>query len=115
MTTEELVKINKDYFKSIVSTGAKTALLAYFPFLAVAPGPYLVDLFLDWLTTKLADILEQSAYFIYTDLRLSTQGKNYVEAKLKGYQAELSGNLESIKNAQEEIKKAFRIFGKFNT
>lgn len=115
MTTEELVKINKDYFKSIVSAGAKTALLTYFPWMSVAPCPYLLDMFLDWLTSKIADILEQSAYFIYTDLRISQQGKDYVEAKLKGFKAELSGNLEELKIAQENIKKAFRTFAKFTT
>lgn len=95
--------------------GAKTALLAAFPWMATQPCPIILDKFLDWLTTKIADILEQSAYFLYTDLRLSAQGKEYVEAKLKGFKAELSGNLEELKIAQENIKTAFRAFAKFTT
>lgn len=113
MTTEELVKINKDYFKSVASMGLKTALLVYLPFLAQPPFPYVLDLFLDWLIAKIADALEQAAFFVYTDFRTSAQGKVYVEAKLKGFKAEMSGKLDEIKEANEEIKAAFRNFAKF--
>lgn len=114
MTTEELVKINKDYFKSVASAGLKTALLVYLPFLAQPPFPYVLDLFLDWFISKIADALEQASYFIYTDFRTSAQGKAYVEAKLKGYKAEIGGKIDEIKAANEEIKTAFRNFAKFN-
>lgn len=114
MTTEDLIRINREYFCNLVSQGLKTTLLAYFPFLLAPPFPYFIDLFLDWLVKQIAEILEQAAFFVYTDFRVSAQGKAYVEAKLKGFKAEMSGSLEDIKRTQDEIKNAFRTFAKFN-
>lgn len=115
MTTEELVKISKDYFVTVAVDGLKAAAVTALPFLASPVPMYFLDAFLDWLIAKIADIMEQKAFFAYTDFRVSKQGKEYVEAKLKGYAAELKGVKEEIESAQENIKKAFRNFAPFNT
>lgn len=114
MNTEDLVRIGKDYFKEIATQGAKAALVSYFPFLAVPPMVQLLDMFLKWLIGAIADHLENAAFFTYTDFRVSQEGKRYVQAKLKGYQAEINGSIEEINRTKDEIKAAFRAFAKFN-
>lgn len=113
MKTEDLVRVSKDYFQTVAVAGLKTAAIASFPFLAAAPFPYLMDQFLNWLVGKIADILEQAAFFQYTDFRVSKQGKEFVEAKINGYKAELNGSIEELKAAKERIKEALRNFGPF--
>lgn len=115
MTTEELVRIGKDYFKDVAVGGLKSAAVTALPILANPIPMYFLNAFLDWLVAKIADILEERAFFLYTDFRTSQQGKDYVDAKRKGFQAEMSGNIEAIKKAQEEIISKFRIFGKFTS
>jgi len=115
MKTEELVKIGKEYFVDIVKGGLKASLFTAFPILASPAPAYFIDAFLDWLILMIADILEERSFFLYTDFRTSAQGKAYVEAKIKGYKAEMSGNIEEIKRTQDEIKKTFRNFARFTT
>ena len=114
MNTEQLVKIGKDYFKEIAIQGAKIALVSYLPFMAVPPMIQIMDMFLSWLIGKIADHLENAAFFSYVDFRVSQEGKKYVQAKIDGMKAEISGNLEEIKRTQDEIKAAFRVFARFN-
>lgn len=115
MKTEDLVKISKDYFTTVAVAGLKTAAVSALPILAHPVPMYFLDAFLEWLIALIADVVEQGAFFAYTDFRVSKQGKEYVEAKMKGYAAELKGIKEEIEIAQENIKKAFRTFSPFNT
>lgn len=114
MNKNDLVRIGKDYFKTVAVGGLKASAVAAYPWMASPPFINALEMFLNWFIGKLADILENQAFFIYTDFRTSSEGRKYVEAKLKGYEAELKGNIDEIKQATEEIKSAFRAFAKFN-
>jgi hypothetical protein len=111
--TEELVRIGKDYFTKVAVGGLKASLVTALPFLASPVPMYFLDAFLDWLIGMIADILEERAFFLYTDFRTSEQGKAYVEAKRRGFEAEMSGDPEAIKKSQQEIISKFRTFAKF--
>lgn len=102
MTTDELVKINKDYFIKVTTTAAKTALVGAFPFLVTPPFPFLLDKALNWIITKVADALELGSYFIYIDYRVDAQGKAYVEA---AHEAEKNPTTENIQKANDAFKK----------
>lgn len=113
-TTEDLVRVAKDNFKMVAVAGLKSAAVSAFPILASPVPMYFIDAFLNWLVSKIADIMEEKAFFIYTDFRVSKQGREYVSAKVDGYKAEVSGNIEAIKEAHEKIKETFRVFAPFN-
>ena len=76
MTTAELVKINKDFFTRSANLAAKTAIFTAFPYLNVPPLNYLINQAIGWLVGKIADGLELSAFFIYTDFRVELKAKN---------------------------------------
>lgn len=115
MKTEDLIRIGKDYFKTVAVEGIKVSAVASFPFLASPPFYQFMDAFLNWLIEKIADILEERSFFLYTDFRTSAQGKAFVDAKMKGLKAELEGRVDDLKKAQEEIKRTFRTFARFDS
>lgn len=103
MTTEDLVKINKDYFIKVSVITAKGAIFAAFPYLRVVPLSYLIDQGIGWMVTKIADGLELSAFFVYIDFRADKQGCEYV------YAAHEADNLKT----EESRKKADEVFKRF--
>ena len=115
MDLEKLVKINKDFFVQSSAVALKAQLVGLFPFIAIQPWAYVYDKFANWIINKLADGLELIAFFKYTDLRVTKQGNEYVEAKIKGLEAELSGDPQKILEAENEIKNKFRSFVKFTS
>ena len=115
MDLETLVKINKGYFIESSTVALKAQLVGLFPFILIPPWSFVYDKLAAWFIKKLADGLELIAFFKYTDLRVSKQGNDYVNAKIKGLEAELSGDPAKIKAAEDEIKDKFRAFVKFTT
>jgi len=107
MTTDELVRINKGYFIKVITVAAKTAIVGAFPFLATPPFPLILDKALNWLITKVADILEVGSYFIYIDYRVDEQGRAYVQA---------AHEADKLQTEEARIKadEAFKKFARFN-
>ncbi len=108
MTTEELVKINRDFFTKAAGIAAKTAIFMAIPYLDVPPVNFLINRVVDWIVNQIADGLELSAFFIYIDLRVSKQGKEYVIAS---YNANKFQTEELRKIADEK----FKAFVKFSS
>lgn len=108
MTTDELVKISKNYFIKVASTAAKTAVFTYVPFLKLPFFSTITNKAIDWLIGKVADTLELGAFFIYVDFRVDAQGKDYV---LAAHEAEKLQTEEARKKADEAFKK----FAHFNS
>lgn len=107
MTTDELVKINKDYFIKTSSVVAKATILGAFPYLDFPPINLLINQAIGWLMGKIADGLELSAFFIYVDFRVDAQGKDYVQA------AHEADRLQT-EEARIKADEAFKRFAKFN-
>ena len=106
MTTEELVRINKDYFIKASSLAMKVAIFEAFPYLNVPPLNYLINQAIGWLVNKLAATLELAAFFTYIDFRVDKQGKDYV---LAAHEADRVPTEEMKRKADE----AFKRFAKF--
>lgn len=107
MITDELVRINKDYFVKASSISLKAAIFGALPYLNVPPLNFLVGKLVDWIISKVADGLELGAFFIYIDMRVDQQGKEYVSA---AHEANTFQTEESRRKADE----AFKRFVKFN-
>jgi hypothetical protein len=106
MNTQDLVKVNKDYFVVVAQTALKTAVYTALPYLNVPPINVLLNKLINWLISKVADGLELAMFFIYVDLRISLEGADYVTAAQKANKTQLP---EDIKVANEK----FKIFIKF--
>ena len=105
MTTDELVRINKNYFVITANTAAKNAVFVAFPYLNVPPLNFLVSQAISWIVNKIADGMELGAFFIYVDFRVDAQGKEYVQA---------THDAEKLKTEESRIKAdlAFKRFAK---
>lgn len=102
MTTEDLVKVSKNYFLKVFTTAAKTAVFTYVPFLRLPFFKTVTDKAIDWLFEKTADGAETAAFFIYVDFRVDAQGKTYV---LAAHEANTLQTEEARKKADEAFKK----------
>lgn len=109
MTTEELVRINKDYFIRAAGVVAKTTIFAAFPYSNVAPINLIINQALSWLIGKIADSLELAAFFSYVDMRVDQQGKDYVDA---AHAANTNDN-EDLRRIADEKFKAFVHFNSY--
>lgn len=115
MTSEELAKINKDYFAKVTSMAAKTVMFSNFPFLNIQPLNFITSQLIDMFVKYLADALELVSFYAYIDLRVDKQGKDYVNAKKKGLEIELTGTPEEKKIAEQKIIDTFKLFAKFTS
>lgn len=93
MTQKELSEISREYFEKMSVMGSKILIVKYLPFFAVKPWSSILDFLLDKFFSKLSEILDKFAYFAYTDLRVSQEGRKFVAAKL------------ALKNAQTDEEK----------
>ncbi len=107
MKSDDLVKINKDFFIKSATAAGKTAVFTAFPYLSMPPFSLLIDQGISWLVSKIADGLELSAFFLYIDFRVDKQGKEYVEA---AHEADKLQTEEARRKADE----AFKRFARFN-
>lgn len=114
MKASDMVRIAKDYYVESHKMVLTAWLVSMVPFLATPPWSKALDIILEKILRKVADLLDKIAYFAYTDLRVTAQGKRYVNAKMNGYAIELNGTPEEKKRAEDEIKEAFKDFAKFN-
>jgi hypothetical protein len=108
MTTNEIVKINKNYFIITASTAAYTAVFVAFPYLNIPPLNFLIKKAIGWLIAQIADALELASFFIYIDFRASTQGKDYMAA------AHLANNQPTEANLKDADAK-FKLFAHLNS
>ena len=101
MTTDEIVRINKDYFIKTATVAARAAILVAFPYLNIPPFNLLINQGISWMVKKIADGLELSAFFIYIDFRVDAQGKDYV---LAAHNANNNPTEENMRIADAKFK-----------
>lgn len=109
-TTSDLVSIAKSYYVTAFKTAAMSSLISFSPIFATGPLNYLASRFINWLANKTADQLELQMFFVYTDLRVSTQGKGYYEAIIKLNKLKISNApQDQILQAEKDAFAAFNL------
>lgn len=79
-TTQDIVNVAKNYYIEVFERAALAALVSFSPIFATGPLNYLSKKFIHWLAITTADRVELTAFFIHTDLRVSSQGRSYYDA-----------------------------------
>ena len=116
VTTKQLVEIAKDYYIKSFTVAAKAAIVVYAPFLSSGVLGFLTDKFILWLAKSSAEKMEIQGYFLYIDIRTSSQGNDYFNAIRKLNDLSQSGIAgPQLEEAKENVKKTFEIFAKFNS
>jgi len=111
-TTKQLVQVAKDLF---IDT-SKAILKSYLSSIIAIPiVGTIVNSLIDFFVGKIADGLEVASFFVYTDVRVTAEGRAYFDAKIKGYEVELNGTPEQKKAAEDAIKTAFYNLAHFNS
>lgn len=111
----ELARV--DYINSLklaIKEGGKTLVLqilkSRLPFLANPVLSPVVSYFVGQVLTILVDNTEFGAFLIYTDIRTTKQGKDFISAANRNRIAQESGTLEEKESAKKELMDSFRKF-----
>lgn len=111
MTLDDLVQINKDAFIKVGDTALLGVILPAIPFLGTPAILPLTTKAVNWIITKLADTAEMGVFFVFTDMRVSTQGSTYITS-VQAAEAET----DPVKKAalEEVANENFKSLVKFN-
>lgn len=105
---------------SFVTLGKRTILAALAaipgagPVFAWGPIPYLSGLAIDWGLTKIADGTDTGIYFLFVDFRVAHQSKDFTDAAMENYNAQMNGTKEEKNAAEKKLIEAFDTFVKLN-
>lgn len=107
---DEYQRLIVSSFKELGRKFAMEKLLAKFPFFALPVVNPIFSWLVGQVVSAIVDAVEMQAFFLYTDFRVSRQGRVFLEA-LKRHDS-LSGKERS--DAEAEVISAFRDLARFN-
>lgn len=113
MTADEYVQIIKNALKSLSSGAALAAIFFYAPFLNIPIVRDLIKWIVGLIVGKVLDGGEMLAFFLYIDLRVNAEGRDFAKAAHKNYLAQIGGSPEEKAAAEKELIDAFNKFAKF--
>lgn len=108
MTYEEQVAITKAGFSYAIKGALTSALSAWIPPLAVPPLSLLVKFITGKIAKVIVDNAEIGVFFAYTNFRVDTQGRDFMDAAIKNHEAQIKGTPEEKIRAEEKLKDSFR-------
>lgn len=98
--------------ETLIKNSLVNKLVSLAPIFASGPLGYIAG----WFAGKIAEFLakqsELRTFFVYTDIRASVQGKDFLEAAIENRDAQLSDDPERKKNAEKLLIDRFRRFAK---
>lgn len=115
MTRQESVDLLVAQASSIIKAKIIAWLVSKFIFLSWGPFGPLISHYAGKLAEYIAKDVEMRMFFIYTDLRVDSQGKDYLKAMAVFQKTKLSGNDEEIKNAETILKLSFSNLVRLNS
>lgn len=113
MTKDDYVDAIKSAFITLATDAAMTAIVAAFPPAATWPLNPLIKWVVKTIITFGANGAETGAFFFYIDMRVSAQANEFTEMALKNRQAQLSGDKDAIKLAENDLIDSFKRFVHF--
>ncbi|MGZ3744421.1 MAG: hypothetical protein ACXVB1_00025 [Pseudobdellovibrionaceae bacterium] len=109
-TRDDYVAALKTAAISIGKKAVMGSLISACPVLA-APFLYpLVDFIVGKILTIAIDQTEMGAFFLYIDLRVASQSKDFELAAYKNHEAQKNGTEEEKKKAEADLIKKFNAF-----
>lgn len=113
---------HSDYVNAIKSVAMKTGKdllvregLKRLPFLFAGPLGPLGNKIVEEIMEILIRESEFAIFFKYIDLRVDSQSKDFSDAAVRNYHAQMSGTPEEKAKAEAELIQAFKNFAKLNT
>lgn len=107
---DEYVDSVKRSFVTLGKDAVMKALLQKVPFLSLPFFNPLAGMFITWVLTKVTELTETGIFFLYIDMRVNSQAKEFEAAAYANRIAQLSGTAEEKKRAEHNLKVAFTKF-----
>lgn len=108
MNHDEYVRFLKDTAISQAKKGVLKIIFSKLPFLTWGPLGSLVGLAVGKVLEIAVNQTEMGAFFYFTDLRVSRQGRDYQEALEENMEAQKNGTDQDKAKAEEKLKNSFR-------
>lgn len=110
MTRDEYVESLKSSFVTLGTNAAFVALAAQVPFLNFPVVNIITKMIIGRILRAVATETETAAFFMYIDMRVNAQAKDFELAALTNRKAQESGSAEEKANAEKELIQKFRDF-----
>jgi hypothetical protein len=110
MTRQEYVTLMKETFITLGTKAVMMELTSRAAFLAWPFFNPLINMFVKYVVTYIAKYGETAAFFLYIDMRVGEQSKDFEAAAMANFMAQKTGTLEEQKRAEENLKIKFAAF-----
>lgn len=107
---DEYVDSVKRSFIAIGKDAVMKELLLKVPFLSLPVLNPFAALIVTWILTNIVNMTETGIFFLYIDMRVNSQAKEFEEAAYANRIAQMSGTPEEKKRAEHNLKVAFTKF-----
>lgn len=107
---DEYVSSLKNSFVTLGKSTVMKALLQKVPFLAMPVLNPLTAMFVGWVLKQVVDLGETGVFFMYIDMRVNDQAKDFEAAAYANRAAQLNGTPEEKARAEKQLKISFARF-----
>ena len=114
MTTDDLIEALKSTLIRAGTQGVMQYLVALSSFFALPIVGPLMSQLVTYILGIAIRYTELGAYFVYTDMFTSAQGKKFQDAAIKNQEAQKSGTNEEKKQSEADLINAARALIKFS-
>lgn len=115
MTNEEAVSIAKSEFIKIGKGVLFNALSTYIPFFKIPPFSTIANMVIEKALNILANDTETGIFFLYINFHVDAQGRAFMEAAIANTKVQKEGTDAQKKQAEENLKNAFRALIRFSS
>lgn len=112
MTRQEYIELIKNTAKKSILDSTLKILVGRFSFLAFGPANVLTVLILKKIIAIIVEETEMRLFFLYTDFRVSEQGRLFIERARSYEEIKKTGSEDQKKLAEIELINAFRDLAK---
>jgi len=110
MTRTEYVTLMKETFVTLGVRAVMSELVSKWSFFALPFFNPLTKLAVEWVVKFLAKYGETAAFFLYIDMRVGEQAKDFEAAAMANFMAQKTGTPAEKKRAEENLKRTFTEF-----
>ena len=110
MTRDEYVTLLRDTFVTLGVKAVMEHLVLKWSFFALPFVNPVTNLAVKYIVQLLAKQAETAAFFLYIDMRVGKQAKDFESAAIRNFMAQRTGTPEERKDAEEKLKAAFSLF-----
>lgn len=115
ITKDKYVAVSKWAATGLATQSAVGMIIAAVPFLGLPPFKQILSALIGRFVGSLVNLTEFGAFFVYTDFRVTRQGREFWDAAVKGYALQQTGTPKEKADAKADLHAKFSTLVRFNT